>query len=160
LRSTTSALPFKTPPNPGRRFYLDVMPRVPDAVQRSPGDANGSRECDDRLRIVRSRCSAEPGSILAVVMLWAPALRSTTPRRSAPRPGRERTRASTRRMGRALAKPITLQNHVMGIAALHPSYKLCFASRASTISRPSRDKTTRRANHPNPVQPPLEKYSA
>jgi hypothetical protein len=34
--------------------------RVPDAVQRSPGDANGSRECapDDRLRIVRSRCSA------------------------------------------------------------------------------------------------------
>ena len=37
------------------------MPRVPDAVQRS------------------SRCSAEPGPILAVVMLWAPALRSTTP---------------------------------------------------------------------------------
>jgi hypothetical protein len=37
--------------------------RVPDAEQRSPGDANGSRECapDDRLRIVRSRCSAEPG---------------------------------------------------------------------------------------------------
>jgi hypothetical protein len=34
--------------------------RVPDAVQRSPGDANGSRECapDDRLRIVRSRCTA------------------------------------------------------------------------------------------------------
>jgi hypothetical protein len=34
--------------------------RVPDAVQRSPGDANGSRECapDDRPRIVRSRCSA------------------------------------------------------------------------------------------------------
>src|SRR5579872_5627353 len=31
---------------------------VPDAVQRSPGDANGSRECapDDRLRIVR--CAA------------------------------------------------------------------------------------------------------
>jgi hypothetical protein len=27
-------------------------------------------------------------------------------------------------MGRALAKPITLQNHVMGIAALHPSYAL------------------------------------
>src|SRR3984893_7116317 len=59
--------------------------RVPDAVQRSPGDANGSRECapDDRLRIVRSRCSAEPGSILAVVILWAPALRSTTPLRGA-----------------------------------------------------------------------------
>jgi hypothetical protein len=34
--------------------------RVPDAVQRSPVDANGSRECapDDRLRIVRSCCSA------------------------------------------------------------------------------------------------------
>jgi hypothetical protein len=29
-----------------------------------------------------------------------------------------------RRMGRALAKPITLLNHVMGIAALHPSYGL------------------------------------
>jgi hypothetical protein len=30
--------------------------RVPDAVQRLPGEANGSRECapDDRLRIVRS----------------------------------------------------------------------------------------------------------
>ena len=29
--------------------------RVPDAVQRSPGDANGPRECapDDRLRIVQ-----------------------------------------------------------------------------------------------------------
>jgi hypothetical protein len=47
-----------------RRFYVDVMPRVPDAVQRS-------------------RCSAEPGPILAVVMLWAPALRSTTPLRGA-----------------------------------------------------------------------------
>jgi hypothetical protein len=27
-------------------------------------------------------------------------------------------------MGRALAKPITLLNHAMGIAALHPSYGL------------------------------------
>jgi hypothetical protein len=27
-------------------------------------------------------------------------------------------------MGRALAKPIALLNHVMGIAALHPSYGL------------------------------------
>jgi hypothetical protein len=36
-------------------------------VQRSPGDANGSRECapDDGLRIVQSRCSAEPGPIAA-----------------------------------------------------------------------------------------------
>ena len=35
-----------------------------DAVQRSPGDANGSRECapDDRLRVVRLRCSADPES--------------------------------------------------------------------------------------------------
>jgi hypothetical protein len=32
----------------------------PDAVRRPPGDANGSRECapDDRLRVVRSRCTA------------------------------------------------------------------------------------------------------
>jgi hypothetical protein len=31
------------------------LARVPDAAQRSPGDANGSRECapDDRLRIVQ-----------------------------------------------------------------------------------------------------------
>jgi hypothetical protein len=39
-----------------------------------------------------------------------------------------------------------------------PPRKLCFASRASTISRPSRDKTTRRANHSKPVQPHWEKY--
>jgi hypothetical protein len=45
----------KSPDNVESKFS-----RVPDAVQRSPGGANGSRECryDDRLRIVRSRCSA------------------------------------------------------------------------------------------------------
>jgi hypothetical protein len=36
----------------------------------------------------------------------------------------------------------------------------CFASRASEISRPGRDKTTRRANHPKPVQPSAQKYFA
>jgi hypothetical protein len=34
-----------------------------------------------------------------------------------------------------------------------------FASHASAISRPGRDKTTRRANHSNPVQSSREKYS-
>jgi hypothetical protein len=44
----------------GKSPRREPIPLVPDAVQRSPGDANGSRECapDDRLRIVRSRCSA------------------------------------------------------------------------------------------------------
>src|SRR5713226_5362133 len=46
-----------------RQGKVGLEVRVPDAVQRSPGDAIGSRECapDDRLRIVRSRCAAEPG---------------------------------------------------------------------------------------------------
>jgi len=42
-----------------------MLPRVPDAVQRSPGDADGSRECapDDGLRIVQYAASAEPAPI-------------------------------------------------------------------------------------------------
>src|SRR5450755_2532934 len=52
--------------------------RVPDAVQRSPGDANGSRECapDDRLRIVRSHCSAEPGPMIELKSQYVPRLSS------------------------------------------------------------------------------------
>jgi len=48
--------------------------RVPDAVQRSPGDANGSRECapDDRLRIVRHAApqSRDPG--VSCTVEWTP----------------------------------------------------------------------------------------
>jgi hypothetical protein len=68
---------FKTPSNPGRRFYLSW------SVGAQSVACEGAA---DQLH--------------------------------------ERTRASARRMGRALAKPITLQNHVMGIAALHPCYGL------------------------------------
>jgi hypothetical protein len=53
--STQKCPTGKSPDGVGSKFS-----HVPDAMQRSPGDANGSRECapDDRLRIIRSRCSA------------------------------------------------------------------------------------------------------
>jgi hypothetical protein len=55
--------------------------RVPEAGLRSPGDANGSRECapDGRLSIVRSRCSAKPGPILPGAR-WTPAQQRTAAR--------------------------------------------------------------------------------
>ena len=45
-------------------------------------------------------------------------------------------------------------------AALSRALRSCFVSRASEISRPGRDKTTRRANHPKPVQTFAQKYFA
>jgi hypothetical protein len=171
--SLSAALPPAPPESaPTNECPCGNSSRVPDAVQRSPGDA--------KHRPVTLLRRAGTHTCGPYVMGPGSAEHHAATRRSAPRPGHERTRASARRMDRALAKSITLQNHVMGIAALHhptgysscsrnsswcdgerkadcalanPPYKLCFASRASTISRPSRDKTTRRANHPNPVQP-------
>jgi hypothetical protein len=42
----------------------------------------------------------------------------------------------------------------------YPALRSCFVSRASEISRSGRDKTTRRANHQNPVQTSARKYFA
>jgi hypothetical protein len=55
--------------------------RVPDAVQRSRGDANGSRECapDDRLRIVRYAAPQSRDPFFAA--RWTPDQQRTTPQR-------------------------------------------------------------------------------
>jgi hypothetical protein len=73
---------------------------------------------------------------------------------STTRTPREPSRLSS---GRALFNPPL---HTRWRVKENPPYASCFASHASEILQGGCDKTTRRANHLEPVQPPREKYFA
>src|SRR6267378_3041394 len=72
-KKDSTALPTKRPTGKSPHDGESKFRSCPGPVQRAPGVANGSRKYapDGRLRIVRSRCSAEPGPI-STRARWAP----------------------------------------------------------------------------------------